>query len=372
MSVELVTGYYGVDSGGKPKRHVSSAEDGARQAGTVGTGMYVLSTGSKLSASMENANTLVVADGDVVMNGRHVSLPDATSFTIPTGVQGQKVSNIAVLRYEKAADSVESVTPLVLTGEPSTGEPTDPEYNSGSILDGDSPVDMPLYRVVTDGINAGEPEAMFESIPSLSSLRDSTCRAGTLLLGGGWKAADDTVPQWRMLGDVVIVTGHVQSTYGVNPAAEDPVFNLPYPSAEYSYQSASAGDIYTAWLLSHTGETEVRLFRSDKKNWPSGSKIMLNGMVFRVSPGDGVWQIVGGGGSSGGIDVDDELVDGSKNPVAGGAVKSAIDELRKAVEDIEVGGGGSSISIGDGEPTGAASTGDVYIDAQTGDMWQYE
>lgn len=49
--------------------------------------------------------------------------------------------------------------------------------------------------------------------------------------------------------------------------------------------------------------------------------------------------MVGGGGSSGGIDVDDELVDGSKNPVAGGAVKSAIDELRKAVEDIEVGGG---------------------------------
>ena len=100
---------------------------------------------------------------------------------------------------------------------------------------------------------------------------------------------------------------------------------------------------------------------------------MLNGMAFRVSPGDGVWQMVGGGGSSGGgIDVDDELVDGSKNPVAGGAVKSAIDELRKAVEDIEVGGGGSSISIGDGEPTGAASTGDVYIDARTGDMWQYE
>lgn len=172
MSVELVTGYYGVGGGGEPNRHVSSAEDGARQAGTLGLGCYALSTGSKLSATMEDANTLVVADGDVVMNGRHVSLPDTTSFTIPTGVQGQKVSNIAVLRYQKAADSVESVTPLVLTGEPSAGAPTDPAYNDGSILDGDSPVDMPLYRVVTDGINAGDPEPLFDVLMSMSELQD--------------------------------------------------------------------------------------------------------------------------------------------------------------------------------------------------------
>ena len=170
MSVELVTGYYGVDEGGKPKRHVSSAEDGARQAGTVGLGCYALSTGSKLSATMEDANTLLVSDGDALINGRHVRIPDSLSFTIPTGVQGQKVSNIAVLRYQKAADSVESVTPVVLTGEPSTGTPTDPEHNEGSILDGDSPVDMPLYRVVTDGVNAGDPEPLFETVPPIAGL----------------------------------------------------------------------------------------------------------------------------------------------------------------------------------------------------------
>ena len=177
MSVELVTGYSGVGEDGEPNRHVSSAEDGARQAGTLGLGCYALSTGSKLSATMEDANTLVVADGDVVMNGRHVSMPDATSFTIPTGVQGQKVSNIAVLRYQKAADSVESVTPVVLTGEPSADAPTDPEYNDGSILDGDSPVDMPLYRVVTDGINAGDPEPLFDVLAPMAELRDLVSQA---------------------------------------------------------------------------------------------------------------------------------------------------------------------------------------------------
>ena len=173
MSVELVTGYSGVGGDGEPNRHVSSAEDGARQAGTVGLGSYVLSTGSKLSATMEDANTLVVADGDVVMNGRHVSLPDPTSFTIPTGVQGQKVSNLAVLRYQVGSDSVESVTPVVITGEPSAEAPTDPAYNEGSILDGDSPVDFPLYRVVTDGINAEDPVALFDVLMPMADLRES-------------------------------------------------------------------------------------------------------------------------------------------------------------------------------------------------------
>ena len=171
MSVELVTGYSGVGEDGEPNRHVSSAEDGARQAGTLGLGCYALSTGSKLSASMEDANTLIVADGDVMMNGRHVSLPDPTSFTIPTGVQGQKVSNLAVLRYQVGSDSVESVTPVVLTGEPSAGTPTDPAYNEGSILDGDSPVDMPLYRVITDGINAGDPVPLFDILVPMSELK---------------------------------------------------------------------------------------------------------------------------------------------------------------------------------------------------------
>ena len=202
MSVELVTGYSGVGEDGEPNRHVSSAEDGARQAGTLGLGCYALSTGSKLSATMEDANTLVVADGDAIMNGRHVSLPDPTSFTIPTGVQGRKVSNLAVLRYEKAADSVESVTPLVLTGEPSAGTPTDPAHNEGSILDGDSPVDMPLYRVITDGINAEDPEPLFDVLAPMAELRGAISRTGPVtVVSNQW----GEITAWSV-GSVVTVS----------------------------------------------------------------------------------------------------------------------------------------------------------------------
>lgn len=161
MGVELVTAYTGTN-------HVSSSQDGALYAGIVGLDNYVFTTGQKLQATMEDANTLVVASGNGLINGRHFEVTDTVSFTIPTGSQDMMTSNLAVIRYTKGADSVESVTPLVLTGEPVAENPQDPAYNEGSILDGVSTVDFPIYRVVTTGISAGEPEQLFDVVNPLA------------------------------------------------------------------------------------------------------------------------------------------------------------------------------------------------------------
>lgn len=164
MAVELVTGYAG-------KAHVSSSEDGARQAGTVGTGMYALETVDEpLKATLENANTVTVGPGDVLINGRHVQLTGSTTFAVPVGTQGMQTSNLLVLRYELAEDETESVTAITLTGEPAASDPQDPALATGSILDGDSPVDMALYRVVTTGIESAQPVKLFETVPPIAGL----------------------------------------------------------------------------------------------------------------------------------------------------------------------------------------------------------
>ena len=164
MAVELVTGYAG-------KAHVSSSEDGARQAGTVGTGMYALETVDEpLKATLENANTVTIGPGDVLINGRHVQLTGSTTFAVPVGTQGMQTSNLLVLRYELAEDETESVTAITLTGEPAASDPQDPELATGSVLDGDSPVDMALYRVVTTGIESAEPVRLFETVPPIAGL----------------------------------------------------------------------------------------------------------------------------------------------------------------------------------------------------------
>ena len=164
MAVELVTGYAG-------KAHVSSSEDGARQAGTVGTGMYVLETvDDPLKATLENANTVTIGPGDVLINGRHVQLTGSTTFAVPVGAQGQQTRNLLVLRYGVAEDGTEGVTAITLTGEPSASDPSDPALATGSILDGDSPVDMALYRVVTTGIESAQPVKLFETVPPIAGL----------------------------------------------------------------------------------------------------------------------------------------------------------------------------------------------------------
>ena len=164
MAVELVTGYAG-------KAHVSSSEDGARQAGTVGTGMYALETVDEpLKATLENANTVTVGPGDVLINGRHVQLTGSTTFAVPVGTQGMQTSNLLVLRYKLAEDETESVTAITLTGEPAASDPQDPTLATGSVLDGDSPVDMPLYRVITTGIESAQPVKLFETVPPIAEL----------------------------------------------------------------------------------------------------------------------------------------------------------------------------------------------------------
>lgn len=166
MTVELVTGYSGT-------AHVSSSEDGARQAGTVGTGMYVLETvDDPIAATLENAQTVTVGPGDLMINGRHVQLTGSTTYSVPVGVQGQQTSNILAVRYSVDDSGVEKAEPVTLTGSPAPSDPPDPTLYEGSILDGDSPIDMPLYRVVTTGIETAEPVALFETVPPIDKVRD--------------------------------------------------------------------------------------------------------------------------------------------------------------------------------------------------------
>lgn len=171
MAVELVTGFAGYGSDGAPNRHVSSSEDGARQAGTVGTGMYAMETvDDPLAAALENSNTVTVGPGDVLMNGRHVQLTGSTSFAIPVGTQEMQTSNLLVIRYSVADDGTEKAEAVTLTGSPAASDPQDPELATGSILDGDSPVDMPLYRVITTGIETAQPVKLFETVPPYTEL----------------------------------------------------------------------------------------------------------------------------------------------------------------------------------------------------------
>ena len=73
---------------------------------------------------------------------------------IANGSQGMLRIDLIVARYTKAAGTgVEDMQLAVITGTPAASNPATPSYNTGSIANGDTLVDFPLYTVNLNGIS---------------------------------------------------------------------------------------------------------------------------------------------------------------------------------------------------------------------------
>lgn len=159
MALHLVTGYAG-------REHITSADQGAYNMATYGAGNFVLERGRKFAATVVSNNSVSIADGEAMMQGRYIKMPSGTSeeLVIDNGSQGKNRNDLICIRYEKnASDSVESTSLVVIKGTEATGTATDPTYNNGTITDGnDTIADFPLYRVKLNGINIETVTALFD------------------------------------------------------------------------------------------------------------------------------------------------------------------------------------------------------------------
>ncbi|MDD3185905.1 MAG: hypothetical protein PHT76_11470, partial [Anaerostipes sp.] len=167
MSINIITGYTG-------NQHITSADDGAMNAGIIGGENYVMETLEQFACEQLSANKIKIKSGDLVVNGRHARIRygDYVEAVIENGSQTMKRNDLIVARYEKnTSTGVESFTISTIKGTPSTS-PTDPLYITGNILTGDTVVEFPLYRVVLDGINIESVTKLFNVIPTMNDLKN--------------------------------------------------------------------------------------------------------------------------------------------------------------------------------------------------------
>ena len=158
MTVELITGHAG-------SAHVSSADAGWLNAGTFGTGKYVLDTQTKFACNVQSANLVTVGTGDAVFEGRHVRVSATENVSIDNGAQGVNRNDIVCIKYEyDNGTSEESASLAVVKGTAVSGTPSDPTIPSGSILSGSSTAYMPLWRIPISGITVGTPEKMYGDV----------------------------------------------------------------------------------------------------------------------------------------------------------------------------------------------------------------
>lgn len=181
--MELVTGKAGTP-------HVSSADDGRRIAGEVGTGSYVLQTGGRLAPSLVDANTVRFATGDMIVQGRHIGLTAPEDVKVASGTQGKKRTDYVCAHYKRDVSGanptlVETVEWTVLQGTPGT-EATAPSVPAGSILNGDADVTVPIASVSFDGLATGEPKLLVPVLTPLATLGDSVSHGGEQPFAGGY------------------------------------------------------------------------------------------------------------------------------------------------------------------------------------------
>ena len=167
MGAHLITGYGG-------KEHITAADQGGYNAGTLGSGKYVLPLGSVFSYEIISNNLVKIRDGELVNQGRHINIPvnDYEECEIDNGIQALKRNDLIVIRYEKNPDTgIESANMVVIKGV--SGEiAVDPDYITGNIFNGDNTDDFPLYRIKLNGLNITAVEPLFNTIISFKSLLD--------------------------------------------------------------------------------------------------------------------------------------------------------------------------------------------------------
>lgn len=168
MGVKLMTGATG-------EQNIQAADDRECLAGITGLDSYVFPTGSQLKATLVDANTVTIGTGAGSLQGSRFRCSTTTTANIQSGTQGQFRHDIVGLHFSREASGREGLEFQVLTGEPaaSEGAAADPVYTAGDLLKGDAEAFMPLYRIKLSGINAADPEPMFNVLTPLATLEDS-------------------------------------------------------------------------------------------------------------------------------------------------------------------------------------------------------
>ena len=167
--MNIITGY-------RAEPHITAQQDRDVNIGIFGASAKILKgVGSELAATVVSANEVEIADGTLVAEGCTAEIQYGTteSMTIENGEQGMKRLDLIVARYTRdSGTAVESMELAVIKGTPAATNPAVPSYNTGTIADGDSPVDFPIYKVNLDGISITSVDALVDTVNIFGSIED--------------------------------------------------------------------------------------------------------------------------------------------------------------------------------------------------------
>lgn len=164
--MEIITGFTGA-------KHVRSEQDRDINIGTFGEESYVLQTGMKMEAEVSSNNEIKIRDGVIMHQGCAASIKKNTydTVTIVNGSQGMKRIDLIVARYQRNQDDgKEFMRFMAIQGTPAESNTAVPSHITGDIQSGDAVADMPMYKIIIDGLNITEVQKVFSEAPNIAEL----------------------------------------------------------------------------------------------------------------------------------------------------------------------------------------------------------
>ena len=211
--MNIITGY-------RAEPHITAKQDRDVNIGIFGASAKILKgVGDEMAATVVSANEVEIADGAFVAEGCTAEIPRGTndSLVIENGEQGKKRIDLIVARYTRdSGTAVENMELAVIKGTSAASNPAVPSYNTGTIADGDSPVDFPIYRVNLDGISITSVDALVDTVNIPDLISDSISNALNSAL------------KWKLFGGTPNNNYVHGQTFVTVPAAAKEVYVIVY------------------------------------------------------------------------------------------------------------------------------------------------
>lgn len=238
MAFEIVDGMTGT-------KHISSDDLAALNIATIGKADCVLKHGDDFKLTMASANSATLGTGVGMVGGKRFWNQAVTSLTVQSGTQGQKRNDLVVARYAKTSAGIESITPVVIKGTPTTGNAADPAVTAN---------DLKLWRVPLNGISVGTPVKLFTPVMPLATLGDSvSSETGYRFLYGNSFSTDHVV--YHKKGFLVeMFWNFIQESTNIFKAGTLPVGFRP----AYSFLMPAVRTLPNGIVSNSTAEVEVR------------------------------------------------------------------------------------------------------------------
>lgn len=189
------------------KAHVTAEQAGALNIAIFGNGRYITKYAQGLEVSVASSNKINIAPGALIVDGRFVINERAEQASIANGTQGKWRKDLVILTLKVDASTGVGTTALsTIQGTPAATQDAakDPAYTPGDLSKGQYQAQVPIARVILNGLTP----TVEHALPTVDPLTSEKFEITSYEIPSGYNGASRNF--WHVYRNGTSVTIHAR------------------------------------------------------------------------------------------------------------------------------------------------------------------